>query len=120
MGDSSDQRKIYVDCPSDVPNPGALCDALIGAVTDAAPGAVVQNADPNIALEGNDLSLSLHLARVAKDGIGGHLEWRTAQTPTPTSGPRVDFDVVDTAMSAKFYPKFVKGLLRSAPELFEH
>ncbi|WP_139216196.1 hypothetical protein [Shimia haliotis] len=120
MGDRQTQHKISVSCPQDVPAPQKLCDALIDAISKDSPSTKVRR-DPtgsDVALKPNDLAVTLHLTHLTESGIGGRLEWRTSESSEPSVGPTVDFDVMDTTMSEKFYPKFVQGLLKSTPELF--
>ena len=120
MGDRQTQRMISVNCPQDVPAPQMLCDALIDAISEGSPSAAVKTGPTgsDITPKPNDLVVTLHLTHLTEAGIGGRLEWRTSESAEPTVGPTVDFDVMDTTMSEKFYPKYVQGLLKSTPELF--
>lgn len=120
IGDSSSQNVIMVSCPQDVPDPAALCDALIDAITETTPNTDIRQSDAasDAALKNGDIALTLRLSHISETGIGGHLEWRTAKNSELNVGPTVDFNVMDKTMSAIFYPKFAQGLLKSSPDLF--
>jgi len=118
MDKSQGDLAIVLNCPTDVPEPEALCLAMIEALMEAEPQARIRSDADMTALRGNELLLALRVPYVNSYGIGGYLEWWTEQNDNPTRGPDVGFDVVDSDMSRAFYGQFARQLLQSTPSLF--
>ena len=61
-------------------------------------------------------TLRLVLSDIRSDRISGYLTWQSGDGSLRT-GPEVALDVMDTALSAKMYPRFARGLLQASPEI---
>ena len=118
-------RAISLQCPANAPDPDALCAALSAALET-----VLQDAKSTRHIRQSQIpptdssqtagadTLRLVLSDIRRDRISGHLTWQSGDGSLRT-GPEVALDVMDTALSAKMYPRFARGLLQASPEIIK-
>ncbi|KJZ24392.1 hypothetical protein TW79_09290 [Tritonibacter mobilis] len=116
---------LLLQCPANAPDPAALCAALSAALE-----IVLQDAKSARHIRQSQISptdssqtagadtLRLVLSDIRRDRISGHLTWQSGDGSLRT-GPEVALDVMDTALSAKMYPRFARGLLQASPEIIK-
>lgn len=116
---------LLLQCPANAPDPDALCAALSAALET-----VLQDAKSTRHIRQSQISptdssqtagadtLRLVLSDIRRDRISGHLTWQSGDGSLRT-GPEVALDVMDTALSAKMYPRFARGLLQASPEIIK-
>jgi len=116
---------VVLQCPTNAPEPDALCEALAAALeavlTEAESARHIRRSQippaksPPIA---DTDTLRLVLSDVRSDRISGHLTWQSGDGSALT-GPEVALDVMDTTLSAKMYPRFARGLLQASPKIIK-
>lgn len=116
---------LLLQCPANAPDPAALCAALSAALE-----IVLQDAKSARHIRQSQISptdssqtagadtLRLVLSDIRRDRISGYLTWQSGAGSLRT-GPEVALDVMDTALSAKMYPRFARGLLQASPEIIK-
>ncbi|TCK99871.1 hypothetical protein BXY66_3575 [Shimia isoporae] len=115
IGKTTKQHQMVLSCPMPLPESDKLCRALADGIRAISPDSVLYFAQENLG-HASGTHVSLVVTSQNHFGIIGHLEWRTASSPKPSKGPEVRFDVMDTTLSAEFFPHFVQGLLEATPE----
>lgn len=117
--------EVVLQCPANAPDPDALCAALSAALET-----VLQDAKSTRHIRQSQIpptdssqtagadTLRLVLSDIRRDRISGHLTWQSGDGSLRT-GPEVALDVMDTALSAKMYPRFARGLLQASPEIIK-
>lgn len=116
---------LLLQCPANAPDPDALCSALSAALETVLQDAkstrhIRQSQTPptdSSQTAGVD-TLRLVLSDIRNDRISGYLTWQSGDGSL-RSGPEVALDVMDTALSAKMYPRFARGLLQASPEIIK-
>lgn len=99
-----------------IPEPEKLCLAVQNALQNVAVGQIVrQVADESQApARAGDMLVRLFVERSADISLNGRIEWRTAPETRMTSGPEVQFTVMDVALSSAQYSDFAANLLRAS------
>lgn len=122
MGEQKPRPVIVLSCPPDVPQPQALCREMMQALRAASPdGALVRLRQEGERFEprSGDLEVMLELEALRSDHMSAHLAWRRAVADTLQTGPSVSLDVMDSGLDTVSYTRFVEGMLRVTPQLFE-
>lgn len=122
MGSQDTRQVIALHCPQEVPNPEALCQAMIASLSEASPASDIRALEKTgtFQAKSGDIEVTLHLESVSEINIGGYLEWRAGTSGDIQRGPRVDLDVMDAEIKPASYAQFTNGLIRATPKLLSN
>ena len=101
--------RILLACPTDIPDSDALCQALLTALQQRAPGQAIQRSRSTPAA--GELAITLNISRSDKVALEGVLSWKTS-TAAPKKGPPVTLGTNDTNISARMFSGFAAGLVK--------
>jgi len=106
---------VSFSCEVAAPHPESLCQALMQALSQQVPQAVVRSVDVPDGKEA--LLISLEAEALSRRQMTGRLSWKIGAGPVQR-GPEIGFDVMDDAeLSATVYDGFARGLIMASPEL---
>lgn len=112
---------IALHCPQDVTQPDALCQSMVKALTRRSPTSDVQRltGDEELQLGAGDLRVAVHVDGMTETTLSAHLEWRVGDNDRVTTGPQIEFTVMDTTLRPALFDQFADGLLAASPALLE-
>lgn len=102
-------QRILLNCPTGMPDGDALCQALIKALQQRAPGHDVQPS--RRAPAAGELAIALHISRHDKHTLEGFLTWQTS-TGGQQQGPPITLGADDTSIAPHMFPNFASGLIQ--------
>lgn len=101
-------NRILLACPTDIPDSGALCQALISALQQRAPSQPIQRSRSTPAA--GELAITLHITRRDKVALEGFLTWQTS-TGGQKQGLPDALGADDTSITPHMFPSFASGLI---------
>lgn len=108
-GPAQSFSRILLACPTDIPDSDALCQALISALQQRAPGQAIQRSRSTPAA--GELAITLHISRSDKVALEGFLTWQTS-TGGQKKGPPITLGADDISIAPHMFPSFTSGLLQ--------